>query len=157
MARKYAEGTKTPEWKSGLEITQMLKKHGCTQVATFDDDRGNTFMFALHGLTYRITLVMPDTDKQEFKAEQGGPWGKRGTFLEAKYQAEVQRLWRSLVLVIKAKLVGVADGIETFEQSFLPYMVTGNGQTVGESIIPQMQEGAALGSIPSRLALPGVS
>lgn len=59
--------------------------------------------------------------------------------------------------MIKAKLVGCDDGIAAFEEEFMPYIVTGDGSTLAQAMLPQVKQAASIGKVPSRLALPGVS
>jgi hypothetical protein len=40
------------------------------------------------------------------------------------------------VLAVKAKLISVADGIETFEEAFMAHVVMPDGRTVAETITP---------------------
>ncbi|MFN7930906.1 MAG: hypothetical protein U0Y68_23875 [Blastocatellia bacterium] len=58
---------------------------------------------------------------------------------EAWEQATRQK-WRALALVIKAKLEAVESGITTIEQEFLPFIVAADGRTVGEHLIPQLDQ-----------------
>jgi DNA modification methylase len=47
----------------------------------------------------------------------------------------------------KAKLEMVECRIATFEEEFLSYILTPNGKTVGETIIPQINENYATGKV----------
>lgn len=75
----------------------------------------------------------------------------------AKAQAlaaqESRRMWRALLLSIKAKLESVASGIESFEDAFLAQTVLPTGQTVGEWA--QEAVPAALDGRPLPPLLPG--
>ena len=156
MSRAYAQNTKVPEWKSGLEIQTLLRRGGCSQVGSFDSDEKMVFLFALDGLTCRLEMPLVDPADDRFIQMAGNQHSDAGSFRQGVYDQEVRRRWRALVLIIKAKLVAIQEGIVTFEEEFLPYMVTGSGATVGETVIPQMKQAAIGGSVPSRLALPGV-
>lgn len=46
--------------------------------------------------------------------------------------------WRVLFLVVKAKIEAVEAGISIFEEEFLSFIVTANGQTVGEVLLPRL-------------------
>jgi hypothetical protein len=63
--------------------------------------------------------------------------------LEAWEQACRSR-WRALLLCIKAKLEACAVGITTFDSEFLAHIVTGDGRTVAERIVPQLTNGGPL-------------
>ena len=154
--RQYAQGTSVSAFQSAVEIQQMLRKHGCGNLGSMDVDGRTIIMFGLGGLTYRIEAPLPNPSDERWVALGGGGYS-RGDFKQSAYDAECQRLWRSMVLITKAKLVAIQDGVETFEEAFMPYIVVGGGMTLRETLLPQIKEAAALGNIPSQLALPGVT
>ena len=155
--RQYAQGTSVSAFQSAVEIQQMLRKHGCGNLGSMDVDGRTIIMFGLGGLTYRIEAPIPDPADERFLAKAGNPYHQKGDFKQQAYDTECQRLWRSMVLITKAKLVAIHDGVETFEEAFMPYIVVGGGMTLRETLLPQIKEAAALGNIPSQLALPGVT
>ena len=97
---------------------------------------------------------MPNPEAKQFVYDGRGV--RRTSQSQATaYDAEIRRRWRSMVLVTKAKLVAVADGISTLEKEFLANVVLGDGTTVGESSVPMLKAMALDGSIPSALPVPG--
>ena len=60
--------------------------------------------------------------------------------------------WRSLALVIKAKLEAVERRIVSFEQEFAMHMVMPGGMTVEELITPAIEQAYANGSPAPLLA-----
>lgn len=58
--------------------------------------------------------------------------------------------WRALALSIKSTLTDIEAGIKTFEIAFLAYFMMQDGKTIGEHIIPRLDE--AVGN--SKLLLP---
>ncbi len=137
MAR-FAEQTKVPVSQSRGEIEKMLSKHKCQQFGTAVDymELKARVQFTAHDRIVRFTVAMPDAKK--FKREQD-------------HQQEERRVWRSLLLVIKAKLEAVNTGIATFEQEFLANIVMPNGRTVGEIVVPQIAESYSSGRMPLAL------
>jgi hypothetical protein len=70
--------------------------------------------------------------------------------------AEEKRLWRSLLMTIKAKLEVVQSGISSFEFEFLPYTLLPSGQTFAEaSEAPQFQEALSASSLPPMMLASG--
>lgn len=67
------------------------------------------------------------------------------------YEQEIRRRWRSLLLVVKAKLTAVADGISTVEREFLADLVIPTGQTLAEWLAPQLEAAYAHGGVPALL------
>ena len=60
-------------------------------------------------------------------------------------------MWRALALSIKAKLVGVDDGIETFEQAFMAHVVMPDGLTLGDHVTPKIAAAYESGKMPALL------
>lgn len=54
-------------------------------------------------------------------------------------------------MAIKAKLEWVETGIVTIEEEFLPYIVTQNGRTVAELLMPQLNQIYEHGFMPRLL------
>jgi hypothetical protein len=66
---------------------------------------------------------------------------------KARTEAATRQRWRSLVLVLKAKLEAVESGISTLEAEFLANVVMPNGQTIGQSILPRLSEAVQSGRL----------
>lgn len=132
--RRFAEGTSVDVSKSRMEVEQLLAKHGAGQVLIGSDSvtRQGFVGFTLQGRQYR--LVVPARE-----AKQG------------KEQQVDRERWRSLVLILKAKLEVVASGMVTVEQEFLAYMVLPNGKTVGAEIAPMLSVAYDGGTMPKLL------
>jgi putative ubiquitin-RnfH superfamily antitoxin RatB of RatAB toxin-antitoxin module len=138
MTRRFAETTKVPTAQSRGEIEKLLSKHKCQQFGTAVDylEMKARVQFTAHDRIVRFTVAMPDPKK--FRREQD-------------HAQEERRIWRSLLLVIKAKLEAVETGIATFEQEFLANIVMPNGRTVAEIVLPQIAESYSSGRMPLAL------
>jgi hypothetical protein len=66
-------------------------------------------------------------------------------------EAEVRRRWRSIALIIKAKLEALSSESYTFDEVFLNEIVLPNKQTVGEWLGPQIEEAYQGGPMPLAL------
>jgi hypothetical protein len=145
----YARNTTVSEHKSRAEIETLLAKYGATAFAYATETATNsvTMVFQHGGHTIRFHVVMPTASTLRRAAS------RRMTDIQAaKAEAdERRRLWRSLCLLVKAKLEGVASGITAFETEFLPYTVLPNGQTVKEWAQPQIQAALSEGKMPQLL------
>jgi hypothetical protein len=60
------------------------------------------------------------------------------------------------VLAVKAKLISVADGIETFEEAFMAHVVMPDGRTVAETITPNIALANKQGGAVPLLPAPGL-
>lgn len=130
--RRFAQGTKVDVGKSRMELESMLTKHGAVQVIIGYDVSGAGFVhFALDGRQYRLNLP-PRADKRNHD------------------QIERER-WRSLVLVLKAKLEVVASELVSPEQEFLAYLVLPNGKALGAHFAPEIETIYKSGKMPKML------
>lgn len=132
--RRFAEGTKVPIERSKAEVEKLVRAHGADQFfSAIDHTTGAVDLgFRLKRWFVRFRLVIP----------------KKG-------EAEQRRMWRALVLVLKSKLESVQSGIATFEQEFLAHIVckseNGQTQTVGELMLPQLEDAYERGEAPKGL------
>ena len=70
---------------------------------------------------------------------------------EKAYEQSVRQKWRALAASIKAKFAAVEAGISVFEREFFYDTVLPNGQTVGEYMLPQIEEAYRIGNMPPLL------
>lgn len=93
-------------------------------------------------------------DTEAFRLTETGRARTEGSARDA-YEAEYRRRWRSLGLLIKAKLAAVADGIVEFETEFLPHIVLPTGETVAALARPAIALAYETGETPRLLPGPG--
>jgi hypothetical protein len=131
----YAEGTRVPWAQSRNEIEAQLAKAGAEGFAFASSNCRAIIGFSIAGRAVKIELPLP-TPGEVAKT----PTGKTRSLgsIEEAHAAEVRRRWRSLGLVIKAKLTAVSDGISTVEREFLADMVMKDGRTVHSAMIPKL-------------------
>lgn len=153
----YAQGTEVSIIRSIGELDKLVTKHGATGFAYGRDDGTATtrVMFRIADRMVRFEVEKPGV--QDFRRTPTG----LARSLDAATKladAEEKRRWRSLVLVVKALLVGVADGVITLGDAFLPYTVLPGGQTVGEWAAPQLDTAYATAQMPALMpgAVPAV-
>lgn len=114
--RKFATDTRVPVARTRSEIETMLTEHGCDEFVsrTSQEREVVEIGFIMNGLHFLFSVPM------------------------ATKPAEDRRRWRALFNVIKFKLVAIDDGISTFEREFMANVVTPDGQSVADAIIPQL-------------------
>jgi hypothetical protein len=138
MTTKYAEGTTVAPDRSQAEILGTLRKYGA-QGFGFGEEGNRAFVgFRFNNRNVQFTLTLPDSwqDKQ-FRLDGRGCL-RPDSARKAAYEKEVARLWRCLALAIKAKLEVVSSGIATFEEEFLAHIVLPGGETVGQHVLPKL-------------------
>lgn len=117
----YAEDTRVPISRSRDELERILTRFGADQVATLANSDGWTIAFAARGLRIQLHIAMPEN----------GPNSQ-----------EARRLWRTLVLVTKARLVAIDDGLESLADAFLAQVMLPSGYSVAEQVAPQLAAAA---------------
>lgn len=139
---RYAEGTSVAADRTRAELEKLLRSRGADAFMYASDEQlGEQLVaFRMSGRHVRIGVPMPDRGDPLFTQT---PTGKRRSDVQAEeaYDAEVRRRWRALLLVVKAKLTAVADGISTLEREFLADIVTQDGRTVAEVVAPALAVG----------------
>lgn len=135
----YAERTTVAPSRTRAAIEDELEKRGASAFGFNREGRANVIAFTLNGLAVRLGLDMPDPDERRFLYTAQGR--KRTAMAAADaYDQEVRRRWRALLLVLKAKLIAVDEGITTLEREFLADTVLVSGMTVLEQIRPAIEE-----------------
>lgn len=117
----YAYKTDVDVATSRAQIEGALVKAGANQMAGgWDvDTRSGWVVFALGGRHYRLEVPQRD-------------YGGRD-----KEQVDRER-WRTLLLVVKARIELVRSEMTSFEQEFMPHLLLPNGQVVGAVLLPQI-------------------
>jgi hypothetical protein len=126
MPRKYAEGTSVDTTRSRIEIETIVRRFGATQIVTFEDGQRAVFGFTARNRTIRLTLPLPDRADVKFTRHSRGV--RSPAAAAEAFEQEVRRRWRSLALLVKAKLAAVTDGITEFEEEFLAHTVLPGGK-----------------------------
>jgi hypothetical protein len=108
-SKRYAHGATTDTMTTRAEIERALKRFGASKFAYGVDGHRADIMFEYAGR--RIKFSLPDA---KVALEQYG-YG----WTEKDIEAESRRLWRALLMAVKAKLEIVASGISSFEVEFL--------------------------------------
>lgn len=132
----FAEGTSVPVPRTRGEIEGLVAKYGADRFASgWDSDGKAAISFAAHGRLVRFVLALPTDEVAKKKTPRRYEWQ---TVTDAQWRkwkdAETRRLWRCLLLAIKAKLEVVESGIATFDEEFLAHIVTPENVTVYEAI-----------------------
>ena len=133
MAGKYARSTSVSVERSVQEIKETLCRFGASAFAYVEQETGISIAFKYTNRSVRMDVGYP-------AEPEGGTEHK-------EWAQDRRRRFRSLLLVIKAKLVAVEDEVASFEQEFLPYLVTSDGQTVAEKLTPELDTFIADGNI----------
>lgn len=128
----YARRTTVTPEKSRVEIERLLRKHKADQIVSgWEADRAMVG-FRMNGRYIRMSVSLKESSRRR------------------PDNVERERL-RAMVLVLKAKLEGIAAGVVTFEEEFLAHVVMPDGQTIGRHVLPRIAEAYKTGKLPSLL------
>lgn len=147
MAGKYAADTSVPVSKSRDEIERTLARFGASAFAYFSNSAGDVAIgFEIANLRVQMHMSLPP--KGDFELS---PTGRQRTAAtaEAEWEKACRQRWRSLANGIKAKLALVDDGISTVEREFLADVMTPDGQTVGQKVLPELRAIAQGREVPA--------
>lgn len=153
---KYAEGTTVSVESSQVEIKRAVVKYGATAVMIGDEPRaGGGIEFEMRGRRIRFRVRYPDPKDKEFT--QIAPYRTRAPAeARRRWEAECRRLWRVLLLTIKSRCEAVENGLVSFEEEWLPFIVIpGENRTIGELLVPQLDEVYRTRTLPPLLGMGG--
>ncbi len=150
MAR-YAADTAVPVDRSRTEIEKLLTRYGATAFGYLSQGGSQVVVFEISNRRVLMQLPLPGRDDREFALTPSGRHRRSPAEAERAYDQAVRARWRSLVLIIKAKLEAIAAGISTVEREFLADLALPNGQTVAQYLAPQLERVYDSGEMPALL------
>ncbi len=129
---RYAQGTTVSSDRTMTEIRRLIFREGGTEFSRLETPGRVGIGFVFNNRQVRWFVSLPPIENFARSPEKRL---HRTPEVQMKaWEQEINRLHRSLLMTIKAKFVSVRDGIETFDQAFLPHIVLTNDQTVYEHI-----------------------
>jgi hypothetical protein len=154
----YAASTDVPADRSRAEIERAVRRYGGRRFMYGWEEDGPdpraVVAFVIHDRQVRFVLPMPDRDDPAFRYTPARRQRRSDTAREEAYEQAIRSRWRSLGLVIRAKLEAVSAGIVTFEDEFLAHLVLPEGDTVGDRLHPVIARTFAEGRTPPELLPP---
>lgn len=152
----YASTT-VPVERSQGEIRKLLIRFGCDRLA-FGEERDEagqrwaavTFQAKLYAVRMKVPLKIVDERTVSAKYQRARS-KSRDEVRDGLYEQEERRIWRVLAWNLKARMVAVEEGLETFEEAFLPHLL--DPQT-GRTIYEHLAEEGRIELPAPLLALP---
>jgi hypothetical protein len=136
----YASNTSVPIERTKTEIERTLIRYGADGFYYGTASKGACIGFKYKDRVIKLSIPLPPREK--FSEKACG---------EIEQQREFRRLWRVLLLWIKASLELIDSGLVTFEDVFLAQTCLPGGQTVAQVLTPQFAAMLADGKIPKML------
>lgn len=144
MKPTYAADTSVSVEKTRAEIETLLNRHGASRFGYMTADSHAVIGFMMEGKAVKFTLPLPRRDEKQFTHRKTTAYNtyapRNPDDVYKAWEQACRSRWRSLYLNVKAKLEAVSVGITTFETEFLAHFVVLGGVTLGERIIPQLEE-----------------
>ena len=157
MSQRFASRTTVSAAQSKTEIENLLRRYGADQFIHGWEPGRAVIGFRIREYPVRMTLPIPDIE-DFLTFERKTPTGIRTSHRDndaARRMAEQaeRQAWRALTLMVKAKLEAVEAGITSIEHQFLPDILLPQDITVGQEVLPHIQEAVQSGRMPR--ILPG--
>jgi hypothetical protein len=155
--RKFADGTDVPVTRTRAELEELLTRNGATATAVFNSADNAAVAFEMQGRRVLMRLPLPPRKDRQFTHAIFGARGEQERSPAAAQQAHdkaCRQKWRALLLAVKAKLVSVAEGVETFEDAFMAHVVMPDGRTVADHVRPRIAMSYAQGTMVPLLPAP---
>ena len=147
----YARNTDVSPEQTKAEIERTLRRYGADQFMYGYDRQQGIVGFRAFGRSVRFLVPLPDPKEERFLYTPARRYERSAKQQAEAYEQEAKRIWRALLLAIKAKLEVVESGIATFEEEFMSYIVLPDNTTVGQWMTPQIAKAYEEGLMPSLL------
>lgn len=154
------EKTVVPVEKSQGEIRKLLYQHNATNFAftetAIEDTRWAAVDFVLHEQRVRVRVPLKSPDPKAVRIKASNARTRTAADIEREmFEQEAKRIWRVMFHVLKARLVSVEEGVETFEEAFLSHLVDPvTGLTMWEAVKGAVERGALKPGGPGLMTSP---
>lgn len=152
---KFATNTGVDVTRSRAELERLVLQNGAKMfTVSVNDDAGlASIAFKLQNHALLFELKLPQRNEKAFTQYKLGSVVKLRTPEQAYklWEQACRSRWRALLLAVKAKLVAVSEGVETFEEAFLSSIVVNDaGRTArfGPLAVKAIVESYSTGRLP---------
>lgn len=149
----YAENTSVSVTKTKADIEELIIKAGAGQFLSGYKENMAVIGFSLANRQIRFVLPLPDKQDGAFWYTPAKRIKRTEPQAYAAWEQVCRSRWRSLYLIIKAKLEAVESGISTIEREFFYDIVLPDGKTIGEFMAPQLETVYETGKMPPLLPM----
>lgn len=128
---RYAARSDVPLARTKQEIEKLLETWGCSKVGIFADHEANTV---------ELQFLWRSQDDGMFAARFAVELEPDGSMTKRQAEQDQRGKLRALLYFLRSAFAAVDVGIITPEEVFLPWLQTGTGQTVAETLLPKLRE-----------------
>lgn len=147
------EGTEVPVGRSQEAIRKLILANAGTGIAFVSQPPQEGFhaLMPLEGKTYTIRIVARRRSREEIGKALQRERSKEvsESVVERYFEQEERRIWRVLYYHLKGLFEAANTGVLEFRELILPYIVTKDGRTIAEHILPGLE--SAIAGRPDRL------
>lgn len=142
------EDTSVPVEKSQGEIRRLLHANGAANFSfgegIFEGTIWALVEFVHHEQLVRVRVPLKEPDPRVVAGKvQRAVTRSKAQIVDDMVEQEARRIWRVLYHGLKARLVSVEEGVETFEQAFLAHLVDPvTNRTLWEAAKALIEQGA---------------
>lgn len=127
--------------RTKAEIEHMIQSRGGTDYATFSGQQEAKIAFILQNRQILFVLPLPDRADKKFQwTNHQMPRKRSVAAVTEAWEQACRSKWRALLLAIKAKFESIDAGIETFDEVFMPHIMTPDGQRFGDVALPAIDK-----------------
>jgi len=141
-------------------IRKLLYQHHAANFSftetSVDDERWAAVDFVLQEQRVRIRVPLKKPDQRVVKQKVQRARTRTVADIERDLsEQEAKRIWRVMFHTLKARLVAVEEGVETFEEAFLSHLVDPvTGLTMWDAVKSAVESGALKVGGPGLMSAP---
>jgi hypothetical protein len=146
---RYATGTGVPVHRTEAELKRTLKRYGADDIVVGESaaSKQGFVQFKYVDITVRMRIALPDPQSEDFWLTPSGRSRRDEATARQAWEKACRQQWRVLLLLVKAQLEAIENGIAPPEKILMPWLVLPGGGTVGEWVLPQLEAAARAGQL----------
>ena len=139
---RYASNTEVSVDRSQAEIRKTIERYGGDNVVigTSRSQRVARIQFSYKDMPLQISVNLPDPNAKRFWHTLGGRRRRNSEVAYKEWEKDCRRLWRVLLLLVKAQFEVIENHVLSAEEVFLPWLLLTDGQTVAERNVPLLSK-----------------
>ena len=153
---RYASQTSVSVDRTESEIKKVLLHYGADDIVTGQSSasRRAFVQFMFRGMRMQVNIVMPDQSETRFTLSDSGK-ERNEDVARASWMQACRQQWRVLLLLIKANLEAIENGIMRPQDAFLPWLLLPDGRNVSEAVSNGLTQWLESGAQPKALPFGG--
>lgn len=147
----YAEKTSVDIMRTVSQIEQLVNRHGADGFSYARDQTKAVLQFRLEGRMIRYQVTLPDQSDKLFTHTPSQKWERQPEEAWKAWEQACRAIWRKLLLLVTAKLEGIAAGITSVDEEFMSWIVLPDNSTVGDHMLKRVAQSYEDGNMPPML------